>query len=386
MINIPPELTKQTMMQLQGQGEKVMSRKADNSENSGNGGEGCSGSENQNNQNETEGGFGNLSKADGISPGNAANKSRGSENGTNSINRGSENGEGNISTGNSENLGNENNVRTENKDSSEGNPSTDSGEPKSVNEYASEFSSILNKDKASMDMNTYKELLSEAKRYLDESPIAYDNSGFGKRIAETHKRLYKVSSVWWKKAQSMIMGYVPDVNSSYRRPNKKFAMTEFILPSQCEKALSCEVDRLRVFLDSSGSMTSEDFNIFKSLIKSAQSFFPRDTLAYEFNTAVSHMKCVNGKIIGSPAHIGGTDINCVTKFISTQPDKGKALNIVVTDGGFDLEVLASYMKKEDRLSKFIFIITTANKDYLSAVKGISPKRLKVLPINEYGKF
>ncbi|MCD8091202.1 MAG: hypothetical protein LUD81_11395 [Clostridiales bacterium] len=252
--------------------------------------------------------------------------------------------------------------------------------------YASDFLPLLKKEQSNVDKNVYKNILSEAKRCLDESPIAYGKNSFGKRAVEIYNELYKISSVWWKKAKSMIMGYVPDVNSSYRRPNKKFATTEFILPSQCEKSQDFEVDRLRVFLDSSGSMTDEDFKIFKSLIKGAQSNFPQDTLAYEFNTVVTPMKCVRGKIVGLPAHSGGTDISCVTNFINSQPDKGKTLNIVVTDGGFDWRQLVSYMKNKDKISKFMFILTTSNRDYILAKKQINKKRLNVVLVKDYADF
>lgn len=246
-----------------------------------------------------------------------------------------------------------------------------------------EFQSLLNREESEMPESLYKDIVLDSKRFLEESSDNYSETGvsYGNRVNTAYNDLYKVSTVWWKKAQSMIMGYVPDVNSSYRRPNKRYIMLGYILPSRCEKSEDYEVDRLRVFLDSSGSMSDEDFFIFKSLIKSSQRYFPQETKAYEFNTRVTQMKCVKGKIIGEPKGTGGTNINCVTQFIKKQPERLKTLNIIVTDGGFNWTKLTQYMKEEDSLSKFIFILTKGSSRYKEATKAINPKRLKVLLIN-----
>ncbi|MCD8089119.1 MAG: hypothetical protein LUD81_00565 [Clostridiales bacterium] len=274
--------------------------------------------------------------------------------------------------------------RGENRDSSKGwAEASDNMAGENSVEFASEYLFKLNEENMSMSNEAYKDIISNSKKYLDKLFTDGDARSFGELVEENYRDLYKVSSLWWKKAQSMIKSYVPDVNSSYRRPNKKFAMSEFILPSQCESSENFEVDRLRVFLDSSGSMKPHEFKLFKSIIKSTQKYFPRDTLAYEFNTAVTPMKCVNGKIFGAPKHTGGTDIKCVTEFIFGRQNRAKTLNIVVTDGGFYWEDFITYMKQKDRMSKFLFILTSGRyySEAARAADNVGTKRLKTIYID-----
>ena len=135
-----------------------------------------------------------------------------------------------------------------------------------------------------------------------------------------------------------------------------------ILPSHCERGENSDVDKLRVYLDSSGSMKDDDYNIFVSIVAKASKFFPKETTAYEFNTKVTKMKCIHGKIIGKPKTTGGTNISCVCKHISKLTFRSKTLNIIITDGYFNWKTLYSFMTKEDKQSKFLFIITGERND------------------------
>ena len=233
-----------------------------------------------------------------------------------------------------------------------------------------------------LDKGEYQDVMIDVNRFRQQFGPAAGDGESCERLDRIVSDIYRVSNVWWKKVQKMIMGYVPDVNSSFRRPNKKYAMSEFILPSRCDASEESQVDRLRVYLDSSGSMSQEDFMIFKSIIKSSQKYFPKETYAYEFNTSVFEMKCVGGKILGEPKSTGGTSIQCVLRNIKeSNLNKMKTLNIVVTDGGFNWRTLVDYMKNTDRQSKFVFILTRGKiSESESTRKQLSPKRLNIIYI------
>lgn len=196
--------------------------------------------------------------------------------------------------------------------------------------------------------------------------------------------MFKVNVTWYKVLESMIKKYLPKNQPTFRQPNKKFLHQDIILPSNRGKDLANSIDYIKLFLDSSGSMTDKDLAILCGILHRLEGKFPKKTEAYEFNSALSKLKIKNGKLLEKPKTKGGTEIAVVLDSLKKK-ESGRVLSIVVTDGGLwgsGWEMVRRYMEEHPR-EKMVFVLTQGKhgyERYISTNLGISKNRFKIIPI------
>ena len=209
-----------------------------------------------------------------------------------------------------------------------------------------------------MDMSKqeFAEMLSELKRHAQTTNRGEQLPSF---IERSILELYRIKTAWFKEVEQMVMKYAPRQKSSFQRPNKKYLHSGTYLSSRALLSKVNGIEGIRVYLDSSASMSKEDINITISLLQKLSKLFPKETRAFEFNTVLRELKVVKGKLIEMPKSIGGTQIRCVLDNMS-RSEAGKYLTLVVTDGEIGEEGIRDLVNKlkESPKEKMCLICTT----------------------------
>ena len=122
--------------------------------------------------------------------------------------------------------------------------------------------------------------------------------------------------------------------STWRRPNRRYISAGVYMPS----GISESVDELIVAVDTSGSIGQRELSVFLSEIKSiAETVHPEAIRLLYWDTEVCADERYEGDEVDNlvkstkPAGGGGTNVECVTDYITQQQIKAQAC-IVLTDG------------------------------------------------------
>lgn len=163
------------------------------------------------------------------------------------------------------------------------------------------------------------------------------SSGLGSSyyIPETFYKLVESRKINWK---TLLRDYFTEQisdDASYTTPERKYLHMDLILPGHC---LSEEqIEDVWAFVDSSGSVSTEEMNQFLTqLYRISKEFKCSFHIVYwdtdvtdEYHNITNEkdiLKCV-------PKHSGGTDINCVYKWISVNKVKPDVM-LILSDGYF----------------------------------------------------
>ena len=137
----------------------------------------------------------------------------------------------------------------------------------------------------------------------------------------------------WKR---LLKDYLMDKASedvSYATPERKYLHMELILPGHGEREETLE--NIWAFVDSSGSISQEEMGEFLTqLYRIMKEFHCKMNLAYWDTKVTDIYKNIKGEknILNSlPHHTGGTDINCVYRWIAENKVKPDVM-VILTDG------------------------------------------------------
>ena len=167
----------------------------------------------------------------------------------------------------------------------------------------------------------------------------------------------------WKQLFKSFMREAEDDDASYATPERKYLHMDLILPGHCEsEGHLCEV---WAFVDSSGSITRDEMSQFLTqLYRISKEFKCTMHIAY-WDTAVTdvYRNVVSEKKILDclPQHSGGTNINCVYRWIRDNRVKPDVM-LILTDGAFGTLQPENYDQKLQRCT----ILVLSNNQCRSA--------------------
>ena len=240
---------------------------------------------------------------------------------------------------------------------------------------------VLSNSDMNMSKQEFAEMLSELKRHAQTTNRGEQLPSF---IERSEVELYKIKTTWFKEVEQMVMKYAPRQKSSFQRPNKKYLHSGTYLSSKALLSKVNGIEGIRVYLDSSASMSKEDLNITISLLQKLSKLFPKETRAFEFNTVLRELKVVKGKLVEIPKSTGGTQINCVLDNM-VRSEAGKYLTLIVTDGEIGEEGVEDVVNKlrESPKEKVCIICTTkCGYDCIKLINEQVPKiRCKVVCVD-----
>ncbi len=181
--------------------------------------------------------------------------------------------------------------------------------------------------------------------------------GDGYFIPDTILQLVESKHIPWNKYLiGMLEGDISE-ESSYLTPERKYLHMDLIVPG-AERNYD-NLGEVWAFIDSSGSIGGQELNqFFTQVYRVTRDFECEMNIAY-WDTAVTdvYRKIRNPKELfkAMPGHSGGTDINCVFRYIKENRIKPEAV-IILTDGYFG-ELIKEYENKQLK-RKTILVIST----------------------------
>ncbi len=174
---------------------------------------------------------------------------------------------------------------------------------------------------------------------------------------------------WRILLKNMLQEYEDDSDSSWATPERKYIHMDLLLPGHC-RSENETLGEVWAFVDSSGSISKQEMDRFlNELWHLLHDFRCTMNIAY-WQTAVDDVytridsekklkECV-------PRHTGGTDINCVYRYISDQKLKPEVV-IILTDGCFgqlkDPRCLRALRQKT------VMVLSTKNDPYAFSMYG-----------------
>lgn len=139
----------------------------------------------------------------------------------------------------------------------------------------------------------------------------------------------------WKQLFKAFMTETEDDDASYATPERKYLHMDLILPGHCES--EGRLSEVWAFVDSSGSIAQDEMGQFLTqLYRISKEFKCTMHIAYWDTVVTDVYRNVVGekKILEClPKHSGGTDINCVYKWIRENRIKPDVM-LILTDGAF----------------------------------------------------
>lgn len=215
---------------------------------------------------------------------------------------------------------------------------------------------------------------------MNLSNMAGDNTDLLKSMSITNTivtEYIEITKKWYKGLENFLKARKPNYNSSFERPNKKYVHAGTLLPSRRTAKLVSDITSMKVFCDSSGSMTAKDKKVLNGVLARGEKMFPSKTKAYEFNDCVRELNFANGKILDVLKGTGGTVISSIFPYMPKR-DSGRCINIVISDGGFNWSQLEQFMKQ--RKSEIMVIILTS--DRYTKELDLPKSRYKVINIED----
>ena len=154
-------------------------------------------------------------------------------------------------------------------------------------------------------------------------------------------------------------------NASYVRPERKYIHMDIIMPGyESEETL----ESAWIFVDSSGSLNTHELNVFLTHVQSITKQFNCSVNICYWNTKVSDVYTdMKAKDIlkSQPSESGGTDINCVYRYLEQNKIKPSVI-MIMTDGYFGRVEQRYETKKLKR--KTIFVLTKDGVDKKTVAK------------------
>ncbi len=199
--------------------------------------------------------------------------------------------------------------------------------------------------------------------------------GIGPSIYMPAQVLWLVESrkLPWKVLFREFMTENDDDDASYATPERKYIHMDLILPGYCQS--EGRLSEVWAFVDSSGSISREVMNQFLTqLYRISRQFHCTMHIAY-WDTAVTdvYRNIISEKKILEcvPRHTGGTDINCVYKWIREERVKPD-LMLILTDGEYG-KLRPEY--RDRKLSRRTILVlspkaSTANRDDVGRVAAL----------------
>ena len=139
----------------------------------------------------------------------------------------------------------------------------------------------------------------------------------------------------WKALFKQYMNETEDDDTSYATPERKYLHMDLILPGHCQT--EGRLPEVWAFVDSSGSIGQDEMSHFLTqLYRISKQFRCTMHIAY-WDTSVTdvYRNIVGEKTILKclPKHSGGTDINCVYKWLRQERVKPDVM-LILTDGAY----------------------------------------------------
>ena len=179
--------------------------------------------------------------------------------------------------------------------------------------------------------------LEERIKALVRSAGAKDRGAFGSYyIPRELVLLTQPKPVSWRRLLKEHLTEITSDDASYATPERKYLHMDMILPGYCQTQ-DGDLETLWAFVDSSGSISGEELNQFLTqLYRIVREFHCELNLCY-WDTQVTdvYRKIRQEKRVLDcrPRHSGGTDINCVYRWMRdnhVRPD----VMLILTDGYF----------------------------------------------------
>ena len=155
-------------------------------------------------------------------------------------------------------------------------------------------------------------------------------------IPQALLKLARPKPLDWKKLLKDFLNEAQSDETSYATPERKYLHMDLILPGHGLSETG-ELESVWAFVDSSGSIGQDDLSQFLTqLHRIVKEFRCEMNIAY-WDTAVTdvYTKIHSEKqvLAAQPKHSGGTDINCVYRYIQDQHLRPLAA-LILTDGYF----------------------------------------------------
>lgn len=223
-----------------------------------------------------------------------------------------------------------------------------------------------------MDLHISEEDLSEAEKKVLEKEIktlvkeslARNRSSIGDyHVPSKILSLVETKRLPWKRLLQDYLEVTYSDESSYLTPERKYIHMDLIVPGVEMK--EDELGEVWAFVDSSGSIRENDLNQFLTqLYRISKEYSCVMNIAYWDTEVTDVYKKISKKqniLDCKPHHSGGTEINCVYRYLEEEKIKPTAM-LILTDGYFGKpnEKMAKKYKKNT-----ILVLTKDNpkKDY-----------------------
>ena len=182
-----------------------------------------------------------------------------------------------------------------------------------------------------------KQLLEQQISALIRNAAAGDRSDFGSYfIPRELVKLTQPKPVSWRQMLKEHLTEVTSDDASYATPERKYLHMDLILPGYCLTE-DGDLESLWAFVDSSGSISGDTLNQFLTqLYRIVKEFHCELNICYWDTQVTDIYKKIRSEkqvLACQPHHSGGTDINCVYRWMEehrVRPD----VTLILTDGYF----------------------------------------------------
>lgn len=176
----------------------------------------------------------------------------------------------------------------------------------------------------------------------------------------------KVTIRWWNDLVKLFKTLKP-TDTSFKRLNKKLQYMDIKLPSKSGmRRQSGDIEECHIYLDVSGSMTKQDLDVAMSTVKVSRKYFKGSTTKFFSFADNLNQHPVKYLFTHKIKPGGGTDIkNCLENIYKLNKKKN-TLNIIISDGGFDWNLVNKYAKLLKN-TYMVFLVTSNSKFTVSEI-------------------
>lgn len=184
-----------------------------------------------------------------------------------------------------------------------------------------------------------KQLLEQQITALIRSTAAGERSDFGSYFVPRELvSLTQPKPVPWRQMLKEHLTEVTSDDASYATPERKYLHMDLILPGYCLSEEG-DLESLWAFVDSSGSISGETLNQFLTqLYRIVKEFHCELNICYWDTQVTDIYKKIRSEkhvLECQPHHSGGTNINCVYRWMEENHVKPDVM-LILTDGYFGL--------------------------------------------------
>ena len=207
------------------------------------------------------------------------------------------------------------------------------------------------------NLSEAEELETERKvRELIKETVKRRGTARSSFIPDVLFEMVKTKRLPWHKLLYEFLQEREDEESSYLTPERKYIHMDLIIPglSKCED----ELGEIWAFIDSSGSINSNELGQFTTqLYRIASEFHCTFNVAYwdtEVTDVYLKVKKRSDILELRPHHSGGTDINCVYRYIR-ENNINPGIMLILTDGYF-----GNLIEPAGRLASHTILVVSEN--------------------------